>query len=57
MFTQEFILMSVLSTEEREMNRYSTCIECEEEEFNLLTTWKKLDKIKLEGNHLDAVLR
>lgn len=57
MFTQEFILMSVVSTEEREMNRYSTCIECEEEEFNLLTTWKKLDKIKLEGNHLDAVLR
>ena len=36
---------------------YSTCAECEEEEFNLLAFWEQLNEIKLEGNHMNAVLR
>lgn len=36
---------------------YSTCTECEEEEFNLLAFWEQLNEIKLEGNHMNAVLR
>lgn len=36
---------------------YSTCTECEEENFNLLAFWKQLNQVKLERNHMNAFLR
>lgn len=35
----------------------TTCTECEEEELHLLAFWEQLNEIKLEWNHVDAVLR
>ena len=34
-----------------------TCTECEEKDLDLLALWKQLNEVKLERNHLNAVLR
>lgn len=34
-----------------------TCAECDEKQLNLLAFWEQLNEVKLERDHVDALLR